>query len=314
MKGAPEGGSGERGWLSAHLHFEGDLYGPPADEVLWQVAEPMVRSALREPCVDRWFFLRYNQPSSHLRLRLGLTSTVHLEAVRERIEAVFESHPQESGKAAVTDLRWVPYEPEWDRYGGPFGVALAEDLFHRSSETALALLRKVAADDRPTRLGKAMLAMLVLIHGYTPQRRRAAAFSRSYGYGYLHSLVPDPQAQQRWLATFEAGFERQAGGLSQYLEVAWEALEDGEPMTPELDLYREQMVAHGARLQAAWEQKKLSSEGEQYPSWEDCFHRVVPGYLHMMNNRLGISLQEESYLSVLIDWTLRHPETMKQLM
>jgi len=35
------------------------------------------------------------------------------------------------------------YEPEVERYGGPWGFALAEELFHRQSETALALLGKI---------------------------------------------------------------------------------------------------------------------------------------------------------------------------
>ena len=31
---------------------------------------------------------------------------------------------------------------------------------------------------------------------------------------------------------------------------------------------------------------------------------IVSSYIHMMNNRLGVSIQEESYLSVLIAGTL----------
>ena len=50
------------------------------------------------------------------------------------------------------------YEPEVERYGGPWGVALAEELFHRQSETALALLGKIEPGTRPQRLGKGLLA------------------------------------------------------------------------------------------------------------------------------------------------------------
>lgn len=50
------------------------------------------------------------------------------------------------------------YEPEVERHGGPWGVALAEELFHRQSETALALLGKIEPGTRPQRLGKGLLA------------------------------------------------------------------------------------------------------------------------------------------------------------
>lgn len=304
MKGARKEAR-EGGWLSAHLHFEGDLYGPDADRLLWGLVVPQVRGALDGGAADRWFFLRFNQPSDHLRLRLRVPSEPQAAQLRERIEVAFLEFRRQAGNPPVTELHWIDYEPELDRYGGPTGVALAEELFHRSSEMALALLLKMEADDRPARLGKALLAMLVLIHGYTPERSAAAAFCRSYGHGYLRSLVPDPQLQEHWLTTFEAGFERQASGLSQYLEVAWKSLVDEGELTPELDLYRRQMSAHGRRLRRAWEAGQLIFEGKPYPTWATCFGHIVPSYLHMMNNRLGISQQEESYLSVLFDWTLR---------
>ncbi|HKV11458.1 MAG TPA: thiopeptide-type bacteriocin biosynthesis protein, partial [Thermoanaerobaculia bacterium] len=196
------------------------------------------------------------------------------------------------------------YEPEVERYGGPWGLALAEELFHHQSETALALLAKIPPGTRPQRLGKGLLAMLVLLFLYRGERGAAAELARSYGTDYLKIWARDAEEQEHWLQTFEEAFDRQADRLADYVESAWEALESGGELTPELDAYRRDMEDVARRLRELFDQGRLLLDAQTATDWDDHVRWIVPSYIHMMNNRLGVTIQEESYLSVLIAGTL----------
>ena len=287
---------GDTLWLTAYLFFEGDVYGEAADRVIREVVAPLARAC--RPEVVRWFFLRYAEEMSHVRLRFLAPGPVLEETIWPRVSAAAASSELVVG--ATREL----YEPEVERYGGPWGLALAEELFHRQSETALALLGKIPPGTRPQRLGKGLLAMLVLLFLYRRERRSAAGLARSYGTDYLKIWAGDAQEQEQWLRTFQEAFDRQADRLAGYVESAWEALESGGELTPELDAYRRDMEDVARRLRELFDQGRLRLDSRPAADWDEHVSWIVPSYIHMMNNRLGVSIQEESYLSVLIAGTL----------
>lgn len=283
-------------WLTAYLFFEGDVYGETADRVIREVVAPLVREC--RPDAVRWFFLRYFEEGSHMRLRFLAPGRVLEETIWPRVAAAAAA--SELVARATREI----YEPEVERYGGPWGLALAEELFHRQSETALALLEKIPPGTRPQRLGKGLLAMLVLLFLHRRERRAAAELARSYGTDYLKIWAGDAQEQEQWLRTFQEAFDRQADRLAGYVESAWEALESGDEMTPELDVYRQDMEDVARRLRQLFDQGRLRLDERPAADWDEHVDWIVPSYIHMMSNRLGVSIQEESYLSVLIAGTL----------
>ena len=305
-----------REWLSAHLYFDGDIYVDKADRILVELVAPLVESLTARGWIDGWFFIRYYEEGSHLRLRFLASPDLLQDRVQPRILETVSAPP---ARALLERVEWRPYEPEIERYGGPEGVLRAEAWFQSSSAAAVALLRKVPPEDRPARLGKAMLAMLVMVHSFQPDRPLAAQLAHSYGQNYLRSLVPDPHQQERWFHAFESGFNRQADRLADYVEAAWEALDDGEELTPELDTYLadtrrtvrelQELATRGLLQHKGQQHKGQQHKGQQHKGQptEDgsrALLHIVPSYIHMMNNRLGVSIQEECYLSVLIFLTL----------
>lgn len=287
---------GEPLWLTAYLFFEDHVYSETADRVIREVVAPLARAC--RPDAVRWFFLRYAEEASHVRLRFLAPRPVLEETIWPRI-----AEAAASSELVVRATR-ERYEPEVERYGGPWGLALAEELFHRQSETALALLEKIPPGTRPQRLGKGLLAMLVLLFLYRGERRSAAGLARDYGTSYLKIWAVDAEEQEQWLRTFEEAFDRQADRLADYVESAWDALESGGELTPELDAYRRDMDDGARRLRELFDQGRLRLHGRTAADWDEHVRFIVPSYIHMMNNRLGVLIQEESYLSVLIARTL----------
>jgi len=290
--------SGGFGWLSAQLFFRGDLYDTAADQVILEIVEPICKRCLGHGWARRFFFIRYGNMGSHIRLRFY----GRLDLLEQRVKpGIVESCGKDS---TIQRIEWDPYAPEVDRYGGPCGVAFAERVFHESSETAFALLLKVDATRRSTRLGKGLLTMLVMLHTFRDSRAAAADFIAAYGSNYLYAMVPDPDQRAARIETFREGYDKQARQLSPYVETAWAALEGREALTDELDRYRERLLETRRRLERLADTGRLRDEHRILAGFDVAVDKIVPSYLHMMNNRLGITTQEESYLSLVIHQTL----------
>jgi thiopeptide-type bacteriocin biosynthesis protein len=127
------------------------LYTTPtaADDLLRTVVRPVVAEAEAAGTIRGWFFLRYNDPDFHLRLRFhgapdALLGAV-LPALRAAAAAAFAG-------GRIARLQLDTYEREVDRHGGPDGIELAEQIFHADSAAALAWITDPAvAVDESTR-------------------------------------------------------------------------------------------------------------------------------------------------------------------
>jgi thiopeptide-type bacteriocin biosynthesis protein len=87
--------------------------------------------------VDRWFFVGYRDPESHLRLRFhGPASVLHSQV----LPALHDVTAKLCKAGLVSRLVLDTYEPEIDRYGGPSAVDAAEKAFAADSAAALAQL------------------------------------------------------------------------------------------------------------------------------------------------------------------------------
>jgi thiopeptide-type bacteriocin biosynthesis protein len=306
-------------WLGAHIFFNAGIYTGECDHVVLDVAELFVRRCQAEGWIDGHFFIRYSEFGPHVRLRLhgkkdvidGIVWPALQEHVRSLYPDVLMEKPEgqqwrpepevsEAEPLRVTHLAEIEYEPETDRYGGPLGVRMAERFFEHSSETAYALLHKTSRTERSSRLGKGLLSTVVLMHVFCPTRPRAVAFAKNYGEGYLRAVARSDEGRSAWLGAFGSGFDQQAANLGAYVEEVWERMDEDESLSEALDTYVEGLKEVRVRFRELQEAGQLA-RGPEMPleTFDAAVGAIVSSYLHMMNNRLGISIQEESYLAYL---------------
>lgn len=88
--------------------------------------------------VKRWFFIRYRDPEPHLRLRFH-AEPAHLESTVWPLLKATCASAMKAGTA--WRLQLDTYEREVERYGGPAGIELVEDIFRADSEAVLEILR-----------------------------------------------------------------------------------------------------------------------------------------------------------------------------
>ncbi|MGH2934578.1 MAG: thiopeptide-type bacteriocin biosynthesis protein [Gaiellaceae bacterium] len=106
---------------------------PPAvDRILVEELAPLMADLEASGAVDRWFFVRYDQPDFHLRVRCRGGPVV-----RQTLEAA---------SARLLDRRLVwqaelgTYVRELERYGGAEAIEHAEAVFHADSAAVVELL------------------------------------------------------------------------------------------------------------------------------------------------------------------------------
>ncbi|AZA59294.1 thiopeptide-type bacteriocin biosynthesis protein [Chryseobacterium shandongense] len=107
-----------------------------ADLVLEEIIQPLVEYFQQKEYISKWFFIRYNDPKPHLRVRLLLNNINYYNEILEKINHAFEQFI-DSGE--ISHILIDTYNREIERYGKNT-MEDAESLFHKNSEFTLQCL------------------------------------------------------------------------------------------------------------------------------------------------------------------------------
>ncbi|MFJ5306834.1 lantibiotic dehydratase C-terminal domain-containing protein [Streptomyces sp. NPDC088350] len=316
----------ERSWVSAHLFHHGDQ-----DAAVVGVVRPAAERLRRAGLADGFFFLRYWEGGPHLRLRV-LTSPEHVQAVRSVIEETaaefYRTSPSRSSMTAqdyaesapglaeleqMTDydtelhpdnsVAFIDYVPETE----VFGTGRALEAVEKQLMTASAL------------------AVELIARGRTPGQRAMDAFAMLAANRTLFTgILPELAYQTRFLvesgggtgrllesAEFEKHFDANKAHLRAGLEAVW-ASTRGVAL-PEASV-ASRWLTTTRDLNDTLVELELLGELDAYPTFEapadvlEHINHLVPQLIvercaHLMCNRLGISLAQESHLRLLLTRT-----------
>lgn len=206
-------------------------------------------------------------------------------------------------------LLWTHYEPEFGRYGGVHGMTLSERHFESSSNLIFTLLETSNLHIRSITLGAAaqvMTAMMLALLGSVPA---TLTFLENYekrwrnGWGGLYA----PRA-----ASFEEAFRTQAETIVPRIESVVQATQIAldDPTRPERSYLEswarecrsvrreiEELAAAGL---LTFPRQRDSEVWDLQPDPEIATRGLAFSYVHMMNNRLGVPIVDEIYLSFLL--------------
>lgn len=308
------------GWVSAHLYYHDAL-----DDLLRCAVRPLVGELAAGKLIDGFFFVRYWQGGPHVRLRVRLGD--HIEAqpvecvIEERIGRFFARYPSQTlvrsegylrsaGRLAQHEygqrptsvdsamveplqpsnsLRFTAYVPEEDRLGGPAGVAAFEPHFMDSAALALELIDANPSMQRRT--GRALSMMLLAAAVIIPDLERLARFFR---YSYRHWATRHAAGDRTRSALYETGwrqsYDRQRAQLDTLVRRLLNEVRPGASY--HLDAISSRWVASVCSLRDRLTDARLALA----PLLFQC--------LHKHNNRLGITVAEETYLLFLLHRTI----------
>ncbi len=319
-------------WIALHV-----FYAANANPVLVNCVGPLTAELREKGLLAKWFFIRYWLEGPHIRLRLLPSAPEHAEEVRKTAEerlaaylarrpALYEEDRNDSGDlyrnmylAEYSQDQWdaeygadgtmpfrdnnsvhlMTYDREYSRYGGPAAMELAELHFQRSSEYVLTLLETTNVHMRTALLGQSAQLMLTLCLAFLPDERAVATFLTRYRTMWENSYQESSEDQHE---RFDTSYARMRDRLVQRAA----QVRDGVRGTPgAAPTPRERAwIEHAVELRDAV--GELSRAGEVSfrdgvsPEPEDALAVVLSSYVHMTNNRLGVSILDEIYLSYVL--------------
>jgi thiopeptide-type bacteriocin biosynthesis protein len=312
-------------WAGLHVFYRGD-----GDLLLTGWLRPTVERLRAGGAVASYFFIRYWLEGDHVRVRLrpapGVRRDDFAALVEEGLARFLERHPSTDRPPVLPESahrrfflaeydqstwdrlygvdgtmplranntwRWVPYEPEYGRYGGPLGVELSEWHFEVSSDTVLGLLspREPA---RTRRLGMSSQLTLVLCAAFLDDDEAIADFLADYRdfWHRLYGLGGDPGL------TYDGAYRRMADRLRPRVAAVLTATRARPPeQGPALSGWVRHCHLLRRRVTALAEAGGYESRGAVARDPGRALRELLPSFVHMTNNRLGVSIAEEAYLA-----------------
>jgi hypothetical protein len=316
----------ERHWISAHLFYHDDL-----TNVLLGWVQPLVEELCSRQLLASSFFIRYWQGGPHVRLRLLPMAGVSDEKIKACIEeqthiflrqtpSVLKVNVQqykevathlsyleygETGDTALypnNSLRYIPYVPEYEEYGGEEAMPMVEQQFAVSSELVLAALHhqdSVLRQKTTQGLASLFLAMSIEVSDL----EQLACMAEEYYQAW--ERIPAP-VQDRFTVLFVQQYQQQRPKIHALLRYLWQHRQctiSVEQSSVQIVRWLTSLQELKRGLEQIEVQQRLCV---QYP------YRTIPlktniclRCAHMHNNRLGFVLAEEAYVLYMLKCALR---------
>ena len=112
---------------------------PTADKLLGTAVKELSERLLTQGLIDRWFFVRYADPDSHLRLRFHRPPEAAGRFYSELLPSVYQWADQLQQSGRVRHVQTDTYRRELERYGHDTMEA-SEQLFFHDSQAVVAFL------------------------------------------------------------------------------------------------------------------------------------------------------------------------------
>ncbi|RFS83512.1 lantibiotic biosynthesis protein [Actinomadura spongiicola] len=350
---ATEPAVAEGQWEAIHIFYASD-----PKPLLGECVAPLVEDLRGRGLLARYFFINYWLEGPHVRLRLKPITEEAAPEVRriaeEAIDAFLARRPalyevdsdfltgfyddmfrleyseEERVARYGTDGRmplrpnnsrhYIEYEPEYDKYGGPHGVELAEWHFEHSSDLVLRLIDRANLHLRPSTLGIATQLMTIMSISFLADRDRIADFMVRYHH-FWHDWFKLSTGERD--TAYKENYEEVAVDLRRRFDEIFTAITEDRP--DRLTGFSQSWAEHCARLRErvvdhaergllvfpvadggrAWPAAGAEVRREPITDPAAALRILLTPYMHMTNNRLGANVVDESYLSYLLLRSLR---------
>jgi lantibiotic biosynthesis protein len=114
-----------------------------ADRIIKKEVYDFCRKSIRRKTIDKWFFLRYNDPEFHIRLRLSIINEEDSLPLLAEFRKVLKSYLKNT---LVNSIQIDTYKREIERYGGST-IELSETFFYINSVFVCKLLNLINSDE-----------------------------------------------------------------------------------------------------------------------------------------------------------------------
>lgn len=274
-------------WLALHIFYSGD-----ASKLLTAFIAPLVG---KWQCFllpgTPWFFIRYWEEGNHIRLRLNADINHHDEILKA-VE-VLVSEGKDSPFSIEKVIR-ADYNPEISRYGNEVSIAWAEQHFASSSSFILDWFK--TKKNTESVFMQAVKLHLMLLLGTKWSSIQLIKVCDFFIQGWLPRLYNPKLAVEEeeiyWLNQFDCVFAKIKEPVCRATNDFWHQLIENN-LNNKLKAYLQPNIKTLAQYNTAG-------------FGNDKLCEIVSSFMHMTNNRLGISNQDEAYIVYVVRACLQH--------
>lgn len=293
-------------WESLHLFYHHGS--DDSDALLLDAIAPTLNDAQRRGDVSSWFFIRYWEGGPHFRIRFRDPRPTTVDGIRRTLadylatqthgepplepSEYYESFGPNGGDPLAAQewyadhtIAGVPYVPEVGRYGGLAGLALSEEMFASSTQAAVAGIR--LSPGRGRRLDLALSTLLTTVLGLGLDPMLAVGWLRGFvtSFSFATETAGLPTGSLRLHA--EREFFSKSDDCLKRLRAVEREVAEGRPESSLICWWNRQVRRFAARYEEADGNGVLSVPPLQ----------ILQSQLHMLHNRLGVSISDECYLA-----------------
>jgi thiopeptide-type bacteriocin biosynthesis protein len=283
-------------WQSIHLFLAADVFGSAGDQIVAQVVAPVVDALRAEQLIDGFFFVRYvDEKGPHIRWRMRCARSLTPANVDARLASAVASMPVEAPQLSRT--AWEAYEPEVRRYGGSVGLKLAERVFEISSDAAISVLRSYSLDLPAKRRAMAMVAKLTIAYPFFSNISSLQRLLQFYAKDRIALYTRDAATAAALTAEVEAATARQSDRYTSAVSQCVAAMQDGEPPIPEFLALYQGLYAAKVEIEHAIRENAITISADTRICLATVAAYLVPSYMHMSSNRMGVNNIDEAFLA-----------------
>jgi thiopeptide-type bacteriocin biosynthesis protein len=259
-----------------------------ADRLLTQAIAPLAEELSAKDIIDKWFFIRYNDPEFHLRIRLHLKDVGDIGYVISALNKQLNS-PENIGY--VWKLQTDTYKREVERYGYRT-MELTEDLFYYDSMACLSMLAGTAGDERETiRWIWALRAVDELLGCFSLDTHEKLSLVQDLRYAFGLEFNVDKTIRTQLNDKYRDNRKMIDAAMksSEELPAEWQPL---------IGILKEKSRLLGPVVEGII---TFFAEGQEGP----VLREVLGSYSHMMLNRI-ITTEARTHELVIYDFLVRH--------
>jgi thiopeptide-type bacteriocin biosynthesis protein len=312
-------------WIAAYL-----CYFPPWETFLMEAVLPFVQDMTNRRLISKFFFVRYWDKGPHIRLRF-LCDGEHLQELETFIKKKFLDYflrnpskeiswttevmiKNEMSHFLNNSIQFIPYEPEYERYGGKTGMLISESHFHLSSEIVLTIIESFVSLEYIRAIGIALQLQLSLLFSFGFNLEASKHFCQAYFEKTIGIESEDEMDTQfdevsssnslRDLSTgYKTFIKTNEDIYDRFILKLWIDLNSGRAFQ---ETWMNQWISRNQEISADFEESynenKLSLKKEK--DFLSDISPILYSLIHMTNNRMGIHGQDETLIPFILQNTL----------
>jgi thiopeptide-type bacteriocin biosynthesis protein len=267
-------------WLSIHLFYSGSL-----NFFIEKAIKPFVKS--NREFIFSWFFIRYMENGQHIRLRLLIDKKNMgnlIKKVNFHFNIFFINFPSEQlieneNNFINNAIQIIDYQPETQRYGGEKGILISEQFFNYASETIFDFINTETDYEATLLIG---IVMNLYVAQSDFEKDSTTLFQSIFNHWLDFNLQHLAISKGEMIEQFETIYTEQGDMLTEITQSI---------------LFQKNEIEGFENWQkyCAETLEKLRHTELTKPIPD-----ILASYIHLNNNRLGISNFDESLMAYLI--------------